>query len=103
MPSKPFEKSAEVPPGPVMCTARPWPLSPTFARMESTAGAMRCQPEAFMVTGTVIWAARGATRRSKTGPRVCVPRTPCARSVRSSAASCAIFARSAAVSPLARA
>jgi hypothetical protein len=58
MPSKASEKSAEVPPGPVMCTASPSPLSPTSSRMESTAGAMRSQPFSSIVIGTKIWAAR---------------------------------------------
>ncbi len=64
MPSKAFEKSADVPPGPVMCTARPLPPLPTTSRSESTAGAISCQPFSSMVIGTRIWAARGLSCRS---------------------------------------
>lgn len=51
MPSKALEESAAVPPGPVMCTESPSPPLPTWSRMESTAGAIRCQPAASMVMG----------------------------------------------------
>jgi len=41
-----------VPPGPVMWTARPSRLSPVWSRIESTAGAIRSQPFSSMVIGT---------------------------------------------------